>query len=136
MIRSYSELIELRTFEERYEYLQLSAGIGVDTFGSARYLNQMFYHDPAWKSIRNKVIVRDSGCDLGIEGREIQTRIYIHHINPIAKDDVINRSPNVFDLDNLICCTHQTHNAIHYGTLERVIHDPVERRSNDTCPWR
>lgn len=136
MLRTYLELSELETFEERYEYLRLSSGVGIDTFGSARYLNQMFYHDPTWRSVRDSVIVRDNGCDLGIEGRDIFSRIYIHHINPITKEDVVNRDPKVFDLNNLICCTHQTHNAIHYGTFERVVHDPVERRPNDTCPWK
>ena len=109
MSKSYSELITFNSFKERYEYLKLLKGVGVETFGSYRYLNQMLYHDSEWKSIRTRVIIRDHGCDLGIPGREIQSGICIHHIDPICKDDVVNRSSKVFDLNNLICCSHKTH---------------------------
>lgn len=135
MIRTYSELVSFDTFLERLEYLQLHAGVGVDTFGSARYLNQMFYHDPAWRSVRDQVIVRDNGCDLGIEGRGIHSRIHIHHLNPISKDQVLTRDPVVFDLNNLVCCSEQTHRAIHYGSSDIVVKDPMDRRPGDTKLW-
>lgn len=135
MIRTYSELTSFDTFLERFEYLQLRAGVGVDTFGSARYLNQMFYHDPAWRSVRDQVIVRDNGCDLGIEGRDIHSRVHIHHLNPISKDQVLSRDPVVFDLNNLVCCSEKTHRAIHYGSSDAVLKDPTERHQGDTKLW-
>ena len=135
MIRTYSELVSFDTFLERFEYLQLRSGVGVDTFGSARYLNQMFYHDPAWRSVRDQVIVRDNGCDLGIEGRDIYSRIHIHHLNPISKEQILARDPAVFDLNNLVCCSEQTHRAIHYGSSDAVVKDPMERRPGDTKLW-
>lgn len=136
MYRTYSELITLSTFLERFNYLKLNGHIGIDTFGFDRYLNQMFYHDSAWRSVRDKVIIRDCGCDLAIPGREIIKGLMIHHINPITRDDVIDRSPKCFDLDNLICVSSITHNAIHYGDETSIIKDPVVRRPNDTCPWK
>lgn len=137
MLLTYLELSKFKTFEERFEYLQLFSSVGIDTFGSGRYLNQMFYHDNVWQSVRNKIIVRDLGCDLGVEGREIRYQpIYIHHLNPITKDNVLNRDPCLFDPNNLICCTRTTHNAIHYGDSSSLIKDPIERMPNDTCPWR
>lgn len=135
MIRTYSEFVSFDTFLERFEYLQLHSGVGIDTFGSARYLNQMFYHDPAWRSVRDQVIVRDNGCDLGIEGRDIRSRIHIHHLNPISKDQVLARDPVVFDLNNLVCCSEQTHRAIHYGSSDAVVKDPMNRRPGDTKLW-
>lgn len=135
MIRTYSELMSFDTFLERFEYLQLHAGVGVATFGSARYLNQMFYHDPAWRSVRDQVIIRDSGCDLGIEGRDIHSRIHIHHLNPISKDQVLARDPVVFDLNNLVCCSEQTHRGIHYGSTDVVVKDPTVRYRGDTKLW-
>lgn len=134
--KSYLELVELPTYLERFEYLKLSSGIGIETFGSDRYLNQMFYHDEAWQRVRRSVIIRDEGCDLAIPGREIRNGIYIHHINPITKDDVINRAPCLFDMNNLISCSRTTHNGIHYGDSSSIIKDPVERKPNDTCPWK
>lgn len=135
-LRTYTELKQLKTFEERYEYLKLDGQVGVDTFGFDRYLNQAFYRSPEWKSVRNQVIVRDNGCDLGIEGREIHTKILVHHMNPITKEDVLNRSDLLLNPEYLITTVKRTHDAIHYGDSETLIKDPIERTANDTCPWR
>lgn len=135
-IKSYSVVILLPTLEERFEYLKLKGKVGAETFGYDRYLNQVLYHDPEWRRIRNDVIIRDNGCDLGVEGHEIHGRILIHHINPITIDDVKLRRYCVFDLDNLICTSHNTHNAIHYGDANLLPKNPIERKPNDTCPWR
>lgn len=135
-IKTYSELITFSTFEDRFEYLQLKGIVGQETFGFDRYLNQILYNSKEWKSLRNKIIVRDNGCDLAFEGFEIHGRILIHHINPITIDDVIKRRGIVFDPENLICVTHNTHNAIHYGDKSLLITGPIERRANDTCPWK
>lgn len=135
-IRTYSELILLPTFEERFEYLKLDGYVGEETFGSRRYLNQILYKTREWLSIRDKVILRDDGCDLGIPGREIFGRILVHHIEPITIEDILNRHPKVFDLNNLICVAHMTHEAIHYGSADLLMKDPVIRTQNDTCPWR
>ena len=135
--RTYLEVSQLKTFEERFEYLRVNSSIGIETFGSDRFLNQILYHDTEWRSARNRVIIRDSGCDLGILDREISGEpIYIHHLNPITRENVLNRDPCLFDMNNLICCTRRTHNAIHYGDSTKLIHDLVERKPNDTCPWR
>lgn len=133
---SYSELIRLPSFIERYRYLRIAGVVGTETFGCDRWLNQLFYKDATWLSTRNYVIVRDSGCDLGILDRSIEGNIFVHHINPITKHDIINRSPQLFDPDNLICCSFETHNAIHYGDETLLMCDPVVRSPNDTCPWR
>ena len=135
-IKTYSELITFSTFEERFEYLQLKGIVGQETFGFDRYLNQILYNSKEWKHLRNEIIVRDNGCDLALEGFEIHGRILIHHINPITIDDVIKRREMVFDPENLICVTHNTHNAIHYGDKSLLITGPIERRANDTCPWK
>lgn len=135
-IKTYSELITLPTFEERFEYLQLKGTVGQETFGFDRYLNQILYNSKEWKHLRNEIIVRDNGCDLALEGFEIHGRILIHHINPITIDDVIKRREMVFDPENLICVTHNTHNAIHYGDKSLLITGLIERRANDTCPWK
>lgn len=136
-IKTYSELITLPTFEQRYEYLRLDGIVGEETFGFDRYINQKFYHDPEWLRVRDKVIVRDNGCDLGVLGYEIlYERIIIHHINPMRVEDVINRNPMLFDLENLICVTHNTHLAIHYGDKNLISKVPVERTKYDTCPWK
>lgn len=134
--RSYKELLQLETFEERYEYLKLNGVVAEDTFGSKRYLNQMLYSSPEWRSIRDTIIVRDSGCDLGITDRPIFDKIYIHHINPITIDDILDGNPIVFDPNNLICVSHITHEAIHYGDSNLLPKDYVERTPNDTCLWR
>ena len=135
-IRTYSELITLPTFKERYEYLRLGGRVGEDTFGFDRYLNQAFYKSEEWRSIRDHVITRDNGCDLGMEGHEIFGRILIHHMNPIRKEDIINRSDILLNPEYLICTIKNTHDAIHYGEESLLVIAPVERRKNDTCPWR
>lgn len=135
-LRTYSELKQLKTFEERYEYLKLDGQVGADTFGFDRYLNQVFYKSPEWRSVRNEVIVRDNGCDLGIEGREIHTKILVHHMNPISKEDILERSDILLNPEYLITTVKRTHDAIHYGDSNTLIKDPIERSANDTCPWR
>lgn len=135
-IRAYSELILLPTFEERYEYLRIGGRVGEETFGFDRYLNQIFYKDPEWLAARDEVIIRDNGCDLGIPGREIHSRILVHHMNPITKDDILKRSKTLLDPEYLICTIKQTHDAIHYGDESLLLKDPVERSKNDTCPWK
>lgn len=136
-IRTYEELSKLKTFEERYEYLKLDGVVGEETFGFDRYLNQQFYkYDPDWKKIRDEVIFRDNGCDLGIEGREINGLILVHHMNPITKDDILNRSEYLLNPNYLITTIKSTHDAIHYGSEDLLMKDPVVRSKNDTCPWR
>ena len=135
-IRTYSELIKLRTFEERFQYLQLNGRVGEETFGFDRYLNQKFYNDPEWLRIRDQVIIRDNGCDLAMPDREIKTRILVHHMNPIDKEDILRRSNFLLNPEYLICTIKATHDAIHYGDESKLIIMPPERRPNDTCPWR
>lgn len=136
-IRTYEELSKLKTFEERYEYLKLDGVVGEETFGFDRYLNQQFYkYDPDWKKVRDEVIFRDNGCDLGIEGREINGPIMVHHMNPITKDDILNRSEYLLNPNYLITTIKSTHNAIHYGSSDLLMKDPVVRSKNDTCLWR
>ena len=135
-IRTYSELIKLPTFEERFDYLRLDGVVGKDTFGFDRYLNQQFYRSSEWKRIRNQVIVRDNGCDLGIDDYEIHGRILIHHMNPISVEDLQHMSDLLMNPEYLICVSHRTHNAIHYGDESLIVTAPIERRQNDTCPWR
>lgn len=135
-IRTYSELILLPTFEERYQYLRLAGKVGQETFGFDRYLNQMFYKDPEWLAARDYVIIRDNGCDLAIPGREIHSKILVHHMNPITKDDILKRSEFLLDPEYLICTIKNTHDAIHYGDENLLFKDPIERSKNDTCPWR
>lgn len=135
-IKTYSELITIPTFEERYRYLRLTGRVGEETFGFDRYLNQIFYNSREWKDIRDYVIVRDGGCDLGIEDREIFGKILIHHMNPIRQEDILRRSKFLLDPEYLISTVHNTHNAIHYGDESLLILAPIERTKNDTCPWR
>lgn len=136
-IKTYSELITLPTFEERYEYLKLDGSVCEETFGFDRYINQTFYQrSQEWKRIRDFVILRDQGCDLGIEGREIRGKILVHHMNPITKEDILKRSKFLLDPEYLICTLKSTHDAIHYGDSDLLMKGPVERRANDTCPWR
>ena len=135
MIRTYKELSRLKTFEERFDYLKLNGSIGTETFGFDRYINQMFYRSKEWKSIRNHVIVRDNGCDLGIEGREIQKGIIVHHINPIKIDDIVSATEFLMNPDYLICTSLKTHNAIHYGDSNLLDKDPIIRRPGDTKLW-
>ena len=134
-IKSYRELSRLNTFIERFEYLKLSGSVGASTFGYDRYLNQKLYTSRKWLQIRDQVILRDNGCDLGIEGYELYDKIIIHHINPITIDDIENDNPILFDLNNLISTSHNTHNAIHYGDVNLIPKGPIQRRKNDTCPW-
>ena len=135
MIRTYSELSRLKTFKERYEYLRLDGVVGENTFGFDRYLNQAFYKSKEWKDIRRFVIIRDNGCDLGVEGCEIHT-IIIHHMNPIRQDDILSRTDLLMNPEYLITTTLNTHNAIHYGTEELLATAPISRSKNDTCPWK
>lgn len=135
-IKRYSELILLPTFEERYKYLQLNGVIGDETFGFDRYINQMFYRSQEWKQVRDYVIVRDNGCDLGIEGHEIRGKILIHHMNPIGIKDIQQVNKFLLDPEYLITTMLSTHNAIHYGDESLLITDPIERSKNDTCPWK
>lgn len=146
-IKQYSELITLPTFEERFKYLKLGGQVGIETFGYDRYLNQMLYNSQEWRRFRNEIIIRDNGCDLAHEDHEIPSwrdengrihgpKILIHHINPITIDDVVDRSSNIFDPENVITTILSTHNAIHYGDESLLPKSPIERSKNDTCPWR
>lgn len=135
--KRYSELNQLKTFEERFDYLKLKGSVGQDTFGYDRYLNQEFYKSKEWRDLRNYIIARDGGCDLGIKDRPITGPIYIHHINPLAKEDILSSSDALLDPNNLICVSMSTHNAIHYSDdsiLKR--NEIVERKPNDMCPWK
>jgi len=137
MLRTYSELITIPTFIERYRYLKLGGRVGEETFGFDRYLNQIFYTSDEWRSVRDYVIVRDHGCDLGIRDREILgSRILVHHMNPITVDDILKRSKFLLDPEYLITTVKNTHDAIHYGDEDLLFTGLVERTKNDTCPWR
>ena len=136
IIKTYSELSKLQTFEDRYEYLRLNGAVGKETFGFDRFINQNFYKSQEWKTIRDFVIVRDNGCDLGIKGYEIRGKIFIHHMNPILPKDIEIQSEFLLNPEYLISTTHLTHNAIHYGDKNLLIVVPIERSKNDTCPWR
>lgn len=134
--RYYSELIQLPTFEERFEYLKIGGAIGAATFGGSRHLNQAFYNSKLWRSTRDFVIVRDAGCDLGDLDRQIYDKIVVHHMNPITEEDVLTHSDFLLAPEFLICTTELTHNAIHFGDASLLVQLPVERRPNDTSPWR
>lgn len=135
--KNYSDLIKLTTFEDRFKYLEIGGHIGIESFGFDRYLNQVFYRSPEWLRVRDEIILRDNGCDLGMEGYFVNGRIIIHHMNPISVEDVTNRNKDIFDPEFLICCSHQTHNAIHYGNEEYLRKfQLIERKPNDTIPWR
>lgn len=134
--KTYSELIKIENFEDRFKYLELSGTVGEATFGGHRYLNQILYQTDLWKSIRKEIILRDNGCDLAHNDYPINGSIYIHHINPISIDDILEERPCVFDLENLISTSFRTHNAIHYGSKEILQKSFVERKKDDTCPWR
>lgn len=137
MIRTYTELSKLKTFEERFAYLQLNGQVGEATFGFDRFVNQAFYRSPQWKMLRAKIIVRDNGCDLGIEGREIFRKPLIHHMNPINLKDILDQTEYLLNPDYLITVSHDTHNAIHYGDESLLIpSEPIVRQPYDTCPWR
>lgn len=136
MTRRYSELIEIPTFQGRYDYTKCGGSVGVETFGGQRYLNQLLYSSPEWRRIRRKVIIRDEGFDLAHKDFPIYKKIYIHHLNPITADDILEGRSCVFDLENLISVSFQIHNALHYGTNLYFHEDPVIRSEYDTCPWR
>ncbi len=135
MNRSYTELIGIPTFEERFKYLKLGGAVGEATFGSSRYLNQGFYRSEEWKRIRREVILRDNGCDLGVEGHDIYDKIIIHHMNPVTKDSIIHNDQSILDPEFLICVSHRTHQAIHYGDESLLPKGLVERTPGDTTPW-
>jgi hypothetical protein len=136
MIKNFSELNRLRTFEERYEYLRLTGVVGRSTFGFDRYLNQMLYTSRHWLGVRDQIIARDQGCDLGVPGYEILGRIIIHHMNPITIEDIEDDKDEVFNLEFLICTTTSTHNAIHFSDASLIPQKPIIRMRNDTCPWK
>ena len=136
MLRSYSELSRLRTFDERFRYLLLAGSVGVETFGFDRYVNQRFYRSEEWKHVRNIVIARDNGCDLGIEGRDINGRVYVHHMNPMNLEQINDHMDLILDPEYLVCVTFATHNAIHYGDESYITLAPIERQPNDMCPWK
>lgn len=136
-MRTYGELIKIEKFLDRYEYLKLNGSVGAETFGFDRWLNQIFYRSPEWKHIREEVIIRDDGCDLGIRDRPIGGRIYVHHMNPIDVKSIVERKSILLNPDFLICCSHNTHEAIHYGNSDILLPDKfVERKPNDTIPWK
>lgn len=135
-IRTYTELSAIPTFRERYEYLKLDGRIGDETFGFDRYLNQLFYRSKEWAQVRRTVIIRDNGCDLGVDGYEIRGKILIHHMNPITSKDIVRRADILLNPEYLITTVLTTHNAIHYGDETLLITAPIERTKYDTCPWR
>lgn len=136
MIRTYSELSKLKSFEERYNYLRLRGRVGDSTFGYDRYLNQILYTSQRWRKARDKVIIRDNGCDLGVDGYQINDMIIVHHMNPITVEDIEMGKPEVFDPEYLICVSDLTHKAIHYSDSNLLPQTPIERFKGDTCPWR
>lgn len=136
MIRTYTELSKFNTFEDRYSYLKLNGQVGSDTFGFDRYLNQALYNSAEWQRVRKQVILRDNGCDLGIDGYDINGKIIIHHMNPINVKDIEERNSEIFNPEYLICVTHKTHNAIHYGDNNLQTFKHVDRTPGDTCLWR
>lgn len=136
MKRTYSELSSIPDYIGRFNYLKLDGVTCDPTFGGKRYLNQLLYRSPEWKKARQKVLLRDNGCDLGLPGHDINSRIIIHHLNPITAEDILKRDPKVFDPENLVCVSFNTHNALHYSDENLLDKDPVTRKPNDTCPWR
>ncbi len=136
MIRTYQELKSLQTFEARYRYLQLNGTVGGETFGGHRCINQMFYQSPEWRKARDTVILRDNGCDLGLEDQPIYGKVLIHHMNPISERDILEHSAFLLDPEYLVCVSYDTHNAIHYGDETLLPRAPTERKLNDTCPWK
>ena len=136
MIRTYTELSRLSSFEERFQYLKLNGVVGESTFGFDRYINQLFYQSPEWRALRDEIIVRDNGCDLGLDGYDIHGKTYIHHMNPITRRDIETLSDYLLDPEYLIVTSHNTHNAIHYGNEDLLLLAPIERSRFDTCPWK
>ena len=136
MRKTFTELSQLPTLEERFNYLNQGNCVGQETFGYDRYLNQRFYNSPEWRRIRRQVIARDEGCDMGHPDYPISGKVIVHHLNSITPEMIINRDPALFDMDNLVCVSHETHEAITYGSIEMLPEDPVERTPDDTTPWR
>ena len=134
-LRTYSELITLPTFKERFNYLRLDGRVGLETFGHDRYLNQILYNSPEWRNLRSRIVTRDCGRDLACEGYDIYGQVLVHHMNPITVKDILDRNPMVFDPENLITTVHNTHNAIHYGDESLLTTEPIIRYKDDTCPW-
>jgi hypothetical protein len=135
-IKSYRDLITYDTFLDRYNYLKLPGEVGIETFGWARYINQVLYNSSRWRETRSKGLIRDEGCDLGVPGYDIYDKLTVHHINPLTIEDIENDSEDIYDMDNLITVSHRTHNAIHYGTEDLLPKTPLIRTINDTCPWK
>ena len=135
-MKTYSELLKFVTFEDRFNYLMLNGGVAEETFGFDRWLNQNFYRSEEWRSIRDFVIIRDGGCDLAMDGYEIYDKIIVHHMNPIEQSDIIHSSDILINPEYLVCVSHNTHNAIHYGDASLLMTAPIERRPGDTCPWK
>lgn len=136
MIKTYSELIQLKTLEDRYRYLRIGGRVGEETFGFDRWMNQVFYKDPRWRDIRDEVITRDNGCDLGLEGYDIHGKIFVHHMNPVTKDDILHNFDSLLNPEFLISTSKRTHDAIHYGNEDLLPQSPIVRTRNDTCPWK
>ena len=137
-IKRYSDLVRLRTAEERFNYLKLAGSIGESTFGFDRYLNQAFYTSKEWRKFRSEMILRDNGCDMALPDREIPSgaKLILHHINPLTLEDVEEQGEALFDPENVVCVSDRTHNAIHFGDISLLVLDPIVRRPNDTCPWK
>lgn len=135
-IKSYSEMCSFSTFIERFNYLKLNGKVGIETFGFDRYLNQVLYCSQEWKRFRRQVIIRDNGCIFGIDGYNINGRLIVHHINPITLEQIEQRDPMIFSMENVVCVTHNVHEAIHYGDESLIPTDPIIRKPNDTCPWK
>lgn len=139
MMKSYSELISIKGFVERYRYLQCNCNVGIATFAGARWLNQTLYQSKEWRNFRNDIIARDEGYELAFwddDNYLIHGQIYIHHLNPLTKEQVLNRDPCIFDPENVVCCSHRVHNAIHYGDESQLPQIYIPRHANDTIPWR
>lgn len=135
-IRTYSELIKITDYYDRFEYLKIGGKIGFETFGYDRYLNQILYTSPEWRKFRNAIIIRDNGCDMAMPGFEIYDRLTVHHLNALTKEDILNRDPKIFDPENVVCVSHNTHMAIHYGSRDLLPQPIIVRTQNDTCPWK
>lgn len=135
-IKSYSEMCSFSTFIERFNYLKLNGKVGIETFGFDRYLNQVLYCSQEWKRFRRQVIIRDNGCVFGLDGYNINGRLIVHHINPITLEQIEQRDPMIFSMENVVCVTHNVHEAIHYGDESLIPTDPIIRKPNDTCPWK
>lgn len=135
-IRTYSELIQITDYYDRFEYLKIGGKIGFETFGYDRYLNQILYASPEWRKFRDAIIIRDNGCDMAMPGFEIYNRLTVHHLNALTKEDILNRDPKIFDPENVVCVSHNTHMAIHYGSRDLLPQPIIVRTQNDTCPWK